>query len=248
MGLIARLKFLRKPRAQGTGKLWDNVNSPGAVGWSAAPAHSNEAQAWPYRNTFFPGPNPEPYLKEGTSADNPFRVHASPRQLQPEIAVREPRGGPLTGLTYNDPVRTAGSPGQPTVQGQAAPVIGAAPTQTRQRDLEWDAGDPRTLQRFVFAKTPSQIYFDEKTPLQEFTTPATYTNMVIAGDNGYFPSSSHTGWEQPFVPEPGMRQNEVGTAPPTLLSRPLNVRTVQVQQSARAPLKAKAPKRKRTGG
>jgi hypothetical protein len=241
MGILTRFKWLLKPRSNGSGRLWDNVNTPGSVGWSAAPTRG---LAWPYSNNFVPGPNPEPYLHEGISATDPRRLHASPRNLQPRIAVQEPRG---TGQpTYIN--NTMPSTNTPQALPSAMPIQAIAPSQTRQRDLEWDAGDSRTLQRFVFAKTPSQVYFDEKTPLPEFTTPATYANAVIAGANGYFPSSSQTGWEQSFVPEPGMRMNEVGTAPPTLLSRPLNVRTLQVQTSARQPLKARSPKRKRTGG
>lgn len=241
MGFWHRLKFLSKPRSTGSGGLWDNTNTPGSVGFSA---RDNALLPHYSPNVNVRGPNPEPYLHTGEWKD-PFRLHAPPDTLLPEIPVKEPRGTPVTGLVYNDPVQP-GSPGQPTVQpAQAAPVIGVAPPQTRQRDLAFDAGSFRNLQRFVFSSTPSQVYFNQRVPIQEYTTPSVPAHAV---QTTIYPVQ--TGWEQAFVPEPGMHFPHVGTAPPTLLSRPLNVRTnVGSVEGKRSPIKnAKAPKRQRSGG
>lgn len=245
MGFFQRLRWLVTPRARGSGNLWDNVNTPGSVGWGAAPPHASQAQAWPYDNFFAPGPNPEMYLKEGATYRDPFRLHASPRTLLPEIPVQEPRGSGAPTYINNTTPSTA----QPQALPKSLPVRAIASPQTRQRELEYDAGDPRTLQRMVFSSTASQQYFNERTPLPEYTTPSVPTNMVIAGSNSYFPASMQHGWEQALVPEPGMRMNEVGASPPTLLSRPITVNTVQTVGGGRAPIKgAKAPKRKKSGG
>ena len=249
MGIIKRLLHMRKPRTAGTGRIWDNINTPGATGWSSnlGTLPLVRPPGFVPNTPTLPLPNPEPYLK-GTTIASLLRQHAQPDTLQPEVPVKEPRATGW-GAIYNDPQQPA-STAQQTVQQPAQHVPGQAPPMTRQRENQWDAGDSRTLQRFVFAKTQSQQYFDQKQALPEFTTPAVFSNGVIAGHNGYFPSPMQHGWEQPFVPEPGMHFPEVGIAPPTLLSRPINVRTVTGSVDGhRSPIKsAKAPKRQRSGG
>lgn len=245
MGIIRRLFHMRKPRTAGTGRLWDNVNTPGATGNvtnMGTPVPLVRPPGFTPNPPVLPLPNPEPYLR-GVSIVSPLRQHAQPDTLQPEIPVKEPRSTGW-GAIYNDP-QQPGSTAQTTVQQPAQHVPGQAPPMTRQRDNQWDAGSFRNLQRFVFSETQSQQYFDQKVPLPEFTTPAVYSHGV---QTNIYPGQH--GWEQPFVPEPGMHFPEVGIAPPTLLSRPINVRTVTGSVDGhRSPIKsAKAPKRQRSGG
>lgn len=128
----------------------------------------------------------------------------------------------------------------PVTNPMAAPK--GVPARTRIREVEWDAGNAATL------RTPDQSlqqYFNERVPLQEFTTPSVPAHAVQCS---IYPVQS--GWEQAFVPSPGMRANDIGTAPPVLLSRPLRSKTLTGSVDGhRSPIKsAKAPMRKRAGG
>lgn len=252
MGFLARCKAIAsRPRVSGYGGLWDNTNTPGSVSAETSmstPTPLVRPRGYTPNPPVLPLPNPEPYLK-GVSIVSPFRQHSQPDTLQPEVPVKEPRTTGW-GAIYNDPTRSTSAPAQVTVQQPTLPVPGQAPPMTRQRDNEWDAGSYRNLQRFVFAKTASQQYFDQRTPLPEFTTPSVRSNGVIAGNNSYYPAMMQHGWEQPFVPEPGMHFPIVGVAPPTFLSKPIHVVTnVGSVEGHRSPIKnAKAPKRVRSGG
>jgi hypothetical protein len=251
MGFLSRVKALyTRPRVSGYGGLWDNINTPGTTS-PATTMGTNVPLVRPKGFTpnppVLPVPAPEPYLK-GVSIVSPFRQHSQPDTLQPEVPVKEPRTTGW-GAIYNDPKQPA-STAQVTVQQPALPVPGQAPPMTRQRDNEWDAGSYRNLQKGTFTTTPSQIYFNQRTPIPEFTTPSVFSNGVIAGNNSYYPAMMQHGWEQPFVPEPGMHFPVVGVAPPTFLSKPIHVVTnVGSVEGHRSPIKnAKAPKRQRSGG
>lgn len=128
----------------------------------------------------------------------------------------------------------------PVTNPMAAPK--GVPARTRIRDVEWDAGNPATLRK---PDQPLQQYFNERIPLQEFTTPSVPAHGVQCN---IYPVQS--GWEQAFVPQAGMRANDIGIAPPVLLSRPLRSKTLTGSVDGhRSPIKAaKAPTRKRAGG
>lgn len=205
MGFFARCKFLLQPRRRYTGKIWDNVNTPGSKAFltPTTPISSTQAQ----ENFFTPGPKLEPYLLSGGSK-SPYREHSSPDTLQPVLPVRLPGKTSRTSRTSN----------------------------------VYDAGNPSVLR---VPDQASQQYFNEKIPLPEFTTPAIFAHAVQCN---IYPVQA--GWEQAYVPSSGMRQNEVGTAPPTLLSRPIVAKTITGSVSGhRSPIKkVKAPARKRSGG
>lgn len=247
MGFLQRLRWLNTPRAQGSGKLWDNSNS-GGVGTGKQGTTVQTSLSVPAQtDAFVPGPNPEPYLKTGEWR-SPMRIRPAFDALQPRIPVKQPWAVSSTYVQNG-----SSAPGQFKNQVPKGSYVGKikalAPPMTMQRDTLYDAADFARTQRFVFTKTPSQVYFDQKTPLPEFTTPAAWTHAVIAGNNGYFPTSSQSGWEQKFVPESlTPRMNEVGTSPPWLLSTPLNVKQITYSEydRQRTPIKAVAPKRKRS--
>jgi hypothetical protein len=247
MGFIARWKALSKPRAAGSGRIWDNVNTPGSVGGDGVPRGATPttlvrprgASANPPVTAL---PNPEYYLKSGVLPVDPYRVHSEPDHLRPRIPVREPPGTLASGTTYTQSPNSA--PGSPLSSiPVAAPVVGGAPTQIRSRDNEYDAGNPVRLQRGTFI-TPSQQYFDQRTPLPEFATPSVHTNGVTTN---IYPVQS--GWVQDYVPDPGMGPNEIGVAPPWLLSSPIHsVTKIETVNTTRAAITgAKAPKRQRSG-
>jgi hypothetical protein len=241
------------PRAQGSGRIWDNNNRGGTGNVGAAVTTLSGNSTTPADTISFQrGPNPEPYLLDVTN-EMSNRTRASYVHQHPEIPVQDPW---IVSSTYIQNVNT--SPAQP--KNQVAPALfqgsirSVAPPMTTQRDNLYDAADSdRVLQRFHFAHTQSQRYFDEKQPIPEFNTPGMYTHAVIAGGNNYFPTYSQSGWRQQFVPEFGQRgQNmlDVGTAPPTLLSTPLNVHQIVYSEydTARPLVKGTAPKRRRSGG
>jgi hypothetical protein len=229
---------------EGRSPLWDNTNTPGH-GTYNRPSVETSNQAWQTENYFNPLPNPEPYLDTADSI-SPFRVHAPWRHLQPNEPVREPGVSQATYINTAVP-----APGSPPSQVEQTPKKRSyAPTQVRQRGVDktgdnpYDAGDFRTLQKMYFSGTPSQVYFDTRIPLPEFTTPSYFANQVEVPE-----VVSQTGWQQAFVYEPGMRDNEIGVSHPTLQSRPINVNTLQtVSPGARKPVKVEAPKVKKTTG
>lgn len=251
MGILSRWRFYSRPRQAGTGRLWDNSNR-GAQG-NVGPASTTTITdiTTPARtNAYVRGPNPEMYLQSGAWKD-PSRKFSPFQHLQPRVPVSEPWA---VSSTYIQNVNT--STGQPKNQVAPGPYVGKiksiSPPMVTQRDTLYDDANFHRLQRFYFAKTPSQQYFDQRTPLPEFTTPSVPTNMVIAGNNEYFPVESQPGWRQTYVPFAQPRdadQMEVGTSPPWLLSTPLNVKQITYSEyDTRRPLiNAKAPKRKRSG-
>jgi hypothetical protein len=242
MGFIARWKRLNKPRASGSGKLWDNINTPGSVGPKGTTVTMFTE---PTRlNTFVAGPNPEPYLKTAETKD-PYRVRVPHRVVYPPIATREPTTDVGSGEIY---INSQGAVANPKVLPKAQPLKTIAPSRTRIRDVEFDAGDPvRDLARFQTV-TPSQRYFDERTPLPEFTTPSVPSHAVQAGNGGIYPTTMQRGWYQDYVPDPGMHFPQVGVSPPTLLSAPIRVETIsRGGDGYRSAIKnAKAPKRQRS--
>lgn len=237
MGFLQRLRNLSRPRQAGTGGLWDNTNTPGSVGYSAAP--SDLRGIYPYENSFVPGPNPEPYLKTAAWKD-PNRLHARADRLQPRIPVQEPKGTPNAGIYVQNTSNSTAQ--QNNLVTPAPPIFTAAPTQTRQRETLYDAANPNVLR---IPDQPLQQYFNQREVLELVPTVTQYQHSVQCQ---IYPVQH--GWGQAFVPEPGMHANQVGTSPPLLLSKPINsVTKTGMVDSKRAPLTgAKAPKRKRTGG
>jgi hypothetical protein len=242
MKFLERWKHLsRHKESYERGRLWDNINSPGGVKPpQTSVSTSNSVQA--RTQAYTPGPNVEYYLKT-TESKNPFRHSTSFNQLQPRISVREPwavsstyiqnTGKGQTGLPQTTDVHTGTF---------IAQIKALAPPMTRQRDNLYDAANSKTLQRMTFI-TPSQQYFNERTPIVDFVAPSYYSNQVTT--NMY---PGQPGWSQMYVPEPGMRPDTVGASPPYQLSTPLNVHTLIQDNSIRAKVTgAKAPKRKRTG-
>ena len=245
MGFLSRFKQASMPRMVGSGKVWDNVNS-GNVGIKPMGTTVTTSNSTPARtNAYTRGPNPEPYLGNASYKD-PYRVRTSFDTLQPRIPVREGRNDLWTSV-YDDPQQQRSSAQTQNLQPNPnAPGIAFAPTQVRQRDNLYDAGDFRTLQRFVFAYTPSQRHFNERTPLPEFTTPSQYTNRVYTQQ-----AMLKRGWSQAEVPELGPTENVVGVSPAWMLSTPLNVKTRivgSVEGHRNTLTKVNAPKRKRSGG
>ena len=229
-------------RMLGTGKLWDNVNSGGGSVKIPQTSLAGNATTPARTNNFVPGPNVEPYLHTAEWKD-PDRLRTAPNHLQPFVPVQEPRND-LWNSVYDDPQqqRSTAQP-QNLPLNLKAPGVAFAPTQVRQRENLYDAGDFRTLQRFAFAHTDSQRYFDQMEPIPEFTTPlrrvhGVYTNQAVL----------KRGWSQTEVPETGMSANHVGVAPAYLLSTPLRVKTRNtggIDGHRTAITKANAPKRKR---
>ena len=252
MGFLSRWRTINKPRQAGSGRLWDNTNrgAQGNVGSSSTTTITDITT--PARTRAYTrGPNPEPYLQTRAWKD-PNRLFSPFQHLQPRVPVMEPWA---VSSTYIQ--NTAQSTAQPRNQVAPGPYVGKvkslSPPMVTQRETLYDDANFHRLQRFYFAKTASQRYFDERSPLPEFTTPSTPTHMVIAGNNEYFPVESQPGWRQSFVPPMVPRdetQLEVGTSPPWLLSTPLNVKQITYSEyDTRRPLiQAKAPKRKRSGG
>ncbi|SRR6266487_252414 len=229
---------------EGRDPIWGNTGVPGQATYSV-PSADTSNNAWQTENYFTALPSAEPYLDTASSID-PYRVHAPWRHLQPNEPTREP------GVSIAQYINTAKpAPGSPPSQVEQAPKKRSyAPTQVRQRgvdrtaDTPYDAGNFQTLQKMYFSGTASQVHFDERIPLPEFMTPSYFANQVEVPE-----VLSQTGWQQAFVYEPGMRENEIGVTHPTLQSRPINVNTVQtVNPGARKPVKAKAPTVVKTTG
>ncbi len=102
---------------------------------------------------------------------------------------------------------------QPIIPATNPRAAKGVPDRAIVRDVRWDSGNPATL------RVPDQAlqgYFNERVALPEFTTPSVPAHAVQCS---LYPVQS--GWQQAFVPQAGMHQNEIGTAPPVLLSRPL---------------------------
>jgi hypothetical protein len=229
-------------------RLWDN-NSGAHAGGSNPDVTGITTTSTPAQTqAFTAGPNPEPYLqtRETRSA---FRKFVPYLKLQPEIAVKQPWAVSSTYI-QNTQQSTAQLRGQVPMAAPQGSYRAMSPSQTMQRDLQWDAADSdKTLQRFHFSGTPSQRYFDEKIPLPEFTTPSYYAHSVIAGNNEYYPVESKRGWYQGFDPGIDMRENDVAAAPPWLLSTPLNVHQITYSEyDHRQPVVGKAPKRRKSAG
>lgn len=237
MGFFKRWKFLSTPRAQGSGKIWDNTNSPGTNGTTLTTMSGNATQETA-ENYYQPGPNPEPYLRTGESK-NPARLHSHLPIVQPPVPNRVPSTdiGNETYINVNGPVAN------PRVVAKARPLKTMAPTFRTIRELEYDGASQRSLQRFNFVTTTSQRYYNERTPLPEFTTPS-----VLAHEVRTTPLMFRSGWSQAHVPEPGMSVNHIGHAPPWLMSSPMHVTTTSVGNDGhRSPIKnARAPKRIRS--
>jgi hypothetical protein len=242
------MKFLERWRHLGRhkasyerGLLWDNTNSPGTVHPpQTTVSTSNSVQA--RTQAYTPGPNVEPYLRT-QEAKNPFRHSASFNQLQPRISVREPWAVSSTYIQNTGKGQTALPQTTDVHTGTfIAQIKALAPPMTRQRDNLYDAANSKTLQRMTFI-TPSQQYFNERTPIVDFVAPSYYSNQVTTN---IYPGQP--GWAQMYVPDPGMRPDIVGASPAYQLSTPLNVHTNIQDNSIRAKVtNAKAPKRKRTG-
>lgn len=199
------------------------------------------------------GPNPEMYIHSSGYMD-PNRGQAPVITLQPRIPAREPWAS--SSVYIQNTKQSTAQPRNQVAPGQfQSKLKSTAPPMTTIRENLYDEADPNIqLWRFHLAHTPSQLYFDEKVPLPEFTTPAVYAHSVQVGEipGGIYPSMSQTGWEQSFINWPGPRQNQEGVSPPWLLSTPLNVKqrtyTTYDTNTTRQPLKAKAPKRRKAGG
>ena len=248
MGFLSRWRNLSKPRTFGSGKGWGNTITMGNQGVPATTTNMS-IMTPPDTNNFDHGPNPEWNLPTG-EGKNPFRVHSKPITMQPEIPVKEPWA--VSSVYIQNTKQSTAQPRNQVAPGSYIGNIKAiAPPMTTQRDLLYDDVDYGRIQKGTFV-TASQHYFDQRDPLPEFTTPSTFTHAVIAGNNEYFPTESQPGWRQTFVPgsagvspRPG-DQLEVGTAPPWLLSTPLNVKTIIYSEyDHRQPIKAVAPKRKK---
>lgn len=205
----------------------------------------------PDTTAFMHGPNPEWYLQTGEGA-NPMRTRAPYVTMQPEIPVKEPWA--VSSVYIQNTKQSTAQPRNQVAPGSYIGNIKAlAPPMTTQRDLLYDDADFHRLQRFYFTKTQSQRYFDQRTPLPEFSTPSQPAHAVIAGNNEYFPTETKRGWYQSFVPGSAgvsprnANELEVGTSPPLLLSTPLNVKTITYSEydHVRQPIKATAPKRKK---
>lgn len=242
MGVLSRWKHLSTPRAAGSGRIWDNNYGVGAgQEYQTVTPFTTTAQT----ENYTPGPNPAPGLATGAYArlDRQFMPYL---KLQPQVPVKDPWATSSVYVQQNKQ-----STAQP--RNQVAPAIpqgqyrAMSPSQTMQRDLEYDAADSdKALQRGHFI-TPSQRYFNERTPLPEFTTPSVPSHSVIAGNNEYYPVESKRGWYQGFDPGIAMRENDMAVSPPWLLSTPLNVKTIIYSEydTHRKPIVAKAPKRRK---
>jgi hypothetical protein len=240
MKFLERWKHLSKHRDSiRRGKLYDNINSPGGV--KPPQTTVSTSNSVPARTqAFVQGPQIDVYLQTA-EWKSPTRHAVAFNHLQPRIAVKEPWATSSTYIQNTQP--QTGIPPSGLTQGQyIAEIKALAPPMTRSRDLLWDAGNSKTLQRMTFI-TPSQTYFNERTPITDFVAPSYYSNQVTTN---IYPLRQ--GWEQAFVQEPGMRQNEIGIATPYHLSTPLKVTTI-IGENYKTPVThAKSPKRKRTGG
>jgi hypothetical protein len=248
MGILSRWHRARaRLKERADNREFANSLTPGSVG-SQGTTTLTDVTTPAQTNAYTRGPNPNP-MTHTMAYKNPYRHRARFLQLQPEIPVAEP--WVVSSVYVQNTGKSSGTADNNVAQGQFIGEIRAvAPPMTTQRDLEYDNAGA-FLQRFEYV-TPSQRYFDAKVPLPEFTTPAVFANMVIAGNNEYFPVESKRGWYQSFVAGVGVRdaqQMEIGTAPPWLLSTPLNVKTrIYSEYDHRPPVVGKAPKRKRSAG
>lgn len=227
--------------------LFGNTIVPSSVGAELTTGSTSQV-GQPNTRAYTRGPNPEPFLQTGESKD-PLRGRAPKQTTQPRIPTLQPWATSSVYVQNNKQ-----STGQPRNQVAPAPyqsqLKSLAPPMITQRDTIWDDADyNRTQWRFHLAFTPSQMYFNQKAPLPEFTTPARYIHGVQAGEipGGMYPSEMRHGWSQNTVPAFIPRQAEVGDSPPWLLSTPLNVkqRTYSAYDTTetRRPLKTHAPKR-----
>lgn len=237
MGLLSRLRYATQPRRWGSGKVWDNTNTPGGKGWSAPPKVATQIPQNP--NNYVRGLNPNSPIALAQGVNNPELLYTQIDILQPIVPWRAPRGPVGTSGTYTQ--STPGTPGQPPQPptGQRIPIVTSAPPTTQEREVDWDTGNPVTHR---IPDGASQQYFNQLVPVQEFHIPFIPAHAVQTPE-----LTMKRGWYQELVPEPGMSANAIGQAPPYYLSKPLNVRTVYNQDTVhRAPIKATAPKRKRT--
>lgn len=239
MGLLSRWRHLSKPRAWGSGQLWDNTNTPGGKGWGAPTRVATQIPQNP--NNYVRGLNPNSPYHLAQSINPSERLYTQIDVLQPVIPWRAPRGPVGTSGTYTQ--QTPGTPGQPPQPptGRRLPIVTSAPPLTEVRDVDWDTGNALTHR---IPDQPLQQYFNQQVPVVEFHVPLVPAHAVQTPQK-----TMKRGWYQELVPEPGMSANAVGNAPPYYLSRPLNVKTVvtATQDSVhRVPIKAVAPKRKRT--
>jgi hypothetical protein len=239
MGFLQRWKNLNRPRNRANGGLWDNINTPGSVGSSVTDTESNGVLDAP-GNTSQLGPRIEPYLLRAATISDPYRSHGPVQNLLPRIPVQEPNGTP----DLSTGVRTINAQQQGTAQPLAATSSVLARPQIRMRDVIYDAASPSTLR---IPDSELQQYFNEKEEIQLVPTNTQFAHGVYAN---IYPVQR--GWSQVYVPDPGMRTDAVGIAPPTLLSTPLHVATaqsaVQVNSVRSALTIGKAPKRQKSGG
>lgn len=245
MGFLSRFKqAYRSPRHDGSGALWDNVNSGNVSKKTLQTTMSGNATTANRDNVFVQGPNPEPYLRTGSFKD-PDRLHARFIALQPRVSVIEPKSG-LYNTVYDDPQqpRSTAQPQNLTLN-PGMPGVMFAPTQVRQREQLYDAAAAATI-RTNQSYTPSQVYFNQKEPLPEFTVPSKFSHSVYTNQ-----AQLKRGWYQAEVPEPGERRNIYGSTPPVHLSTPISVKTMNISSMSghRSPIKnGKAPQRVRSGG
>ncbi len=251
MGMLQRL-FRSPPFKQwhasevGAEDLSGNTLVPGSKAFTQT--HTSDISTTPVTSrTDVVGPRPAANLHTGEQLD-PDRVVASPDHMQPQIPVQEHRGMPGPQNFY---LETRSSPATPTTTPKRTPIVARAPTQVRiksksnnsaesyQGATVWDGGSPHIL-REQQAHTESQHYFNE--------------GKVVQGNIVYVPAHGVEvprllwgyGWQQAFVPEPGMRLASVGDSPPLHQSRPIHVSTVQsLLVPSRDGTPAKAPVRQR---
>ena len=237
MGILSRLRLAAQPRRWGSGRMWDNTNVPGSKGWSAPGNVSTQIPQNPYN--YVRGLNPNSPISLAQGVDSQGQLYTQIDILQPVIPWRAPRGPVGTSGTYtqNAP-STPGQPPQPPT-GQRLPIVTSAPPLTEERDVDWDTGNPVTHR---IPDSISQQYFNQQIPVVEVHVPFVPAHAVQTP-----PQTMKRGWYQELVPEPGMSANAIGQAPPYYLSKPINVKTVMNADTVhRAPIKATAPKRKRT--
>jgi len=246
MGFIARLTYLMRPRVVAqSGRLWDNVNTPGGVG---APLTRGSnllpliREPGPVSNTpFLPFPNPEFYLHGGGYA-NPERLHGQPDTLTPVIPYRVPTTDIGGTQVY---VHARGAVANPTVLPQAGSLKAVAPSRVTGRDVVYDGATPHTL-REPQAYTESQRYFNESDLIPEHSPPSRRIHGVYTAA-----PLLRAGWSQVMVPEPGMAAPAIGAAPPWFLNREIHATTdlrPSVEGHRSTIKKTRAPKRTRTGG
>src|ERR1700749_465483 len=243
MGFLSRLKNLHRPRDRAYGGLWDNTNTPGSKGFPTHTVEPWSSESSGTLNSTVRGPNPEPYLQTGFSM-SPYRMHSPRISQQPEIPVKSPTTNVGGGIYNQDRASSTAQQGQ--LLPPSLPVMGLAPDQTRQRDTLWDGANPNVI-RTDQAYTASQRYFNERIDLGPYLvpSPSQYAHSIEAN---IYPGQR--GWFQTFVPDPGMRMDQVGISPPVQLSRPIHSDTKQVlavSETRSAVTKVSAPKRNRSG-